>query len=337
MNTEQIVRLALFQANAVKQTGSALPFASDGELYAWANDGNIEVEKILREQMDDYFLRMMNSSTDTTAEKIMGIDYTPSTSLRLAASTTRFTLPPDFETLRSMRCVTSSYEYMRFIPLDLSTREFQYQLRRASTDTFGPGIDLLYDITGERTLWIAPQLNSAIDIEIGYIARTKKLVRYTTGSIASTTATTAVTGTGTTWSTGTPMDSAYLDIMFAASANAALPVADPSWAYNGVNLARVSSITNDTALVLASNKVGTLASGTGYILASVPVVPPEFHMMIVDWVTWKYLAKAGATYAADADRYKVSYEKRTDGIRSPITRRQHADVERVEDWVPYDY
>ena len=337
MNVEQIVRLALMQANAVKQTGSALPFASDGELYAWANDGNIEVEKILREQMDDYFVRIMNSSTDTTAEKIMGIDYTPSTSLRLAADTARFTLPPDFETLRSMRCVTSSYEYMRFIPLDLSTREFQSQLRRASTDTFSPGIDLLYDIIGERTLLIAPQLNSAIDIEIAYVARTKKLVRYTTGSLAVTTATTTVAGTGTTWSTGTPVDSAYLDIMFATSGNATPPVADPSWNYDGVNLARVASITNDTALVLASNKVGTLAAGAGYALASVPVSPPEFHMMIVDWITWKYLAKAGTSYAADAAAAKASYEKRTDGIRSPITRRQHADVERVEDWVPYDY
>jgi len=330
VNLAQIVRLGLLEARAVKQSGSLVPSVSTSELYAWANDANLQVEQRLRAVADDYFVRRLNSSSDTTAQKIMGVSYTPSTSLQLAASTRAFSLPPDFLSLRSIRCVSSGYEDTHFYQMDLTHARFQSMLR--DTAEAAPGEDLYYDIQGERTLYLAQPVSSALDIEIAYVARTKKLTVYQTGTIAVTTGTTAVTGSSTTWSSGTPFDTAYLDIHYGTSGSATVPTADPSTEYDDVNRARVSSITTDTALVVATNRVGTLASGTGYLLASVPVVPEDFHAGLAAYVAGMILLGDGNPKAAG---HFQRFEAAKSGRAEPL-RRQAAQVETVEAWSPWE-
>ena len=329
MNADQIVKLAAFQANAINQDGTLAPFFTIPQLYVWLNDANFELEKSIRSIYDDYFVRMM-LSTDATAQKIMGINYTPTT-LQLAASTSRFTLPPDFQTMRSIRALTSGYEYMDFVHKDMGHRDFQGYLRLPSTTTISPGGRILYDIIGERTLFIAPQLTSAVDIEIIYIARTKLLHRYQgAGTAAVTDATTAVTGVNTVWSSGTPFDAAYLDIMFGVASPSTLTNIDISWIYNGVERNRVASIESDTALTLAAAKVGTVAASANVVLSSLPVLPPEHHAALADFVTAQMFAKAGNQ--TQFDRFMTKYEKRKASILSTINIRQ-PDVEFVE---PYE-
>jgi hypothetical protein len=326
MNSYQIIKLAAYQANAVKQSGVLDPFFTEAELMTWLNDANLELEKTLRSVFDDYFVRVMNSSTDTTAQKIMGIDYTPSTSLAIPASTSIITLPPDLETLRYIRCVTPGYEFFEFEHKDMGDRTFQEYLRVPSTYNVPPGGKLYYDIYGERTLLIAPQITSAVDIEIRYVARTHKLTNYSTGTIAVTTATTAVTGTSTVWSTGTALDPAYTDLIYT---NYTFDLIDPSWQDDGINVNRVASITTDTALVLASNKVGTLPGGTHYALSSIPAMPPEHHYGLADFVTAQMFGKAGNQ--AQYDRYYNKWELRKKTILSTISNRQ-PDMEFVEEY-----
>lgn len=327
MNVSQIIRLAAYQAKAVKQSLALGPSILVHELVALANYANDKIEEALRKRQDDYFVRIMNSATDTSAQKIMGISYTPSTSLVITASSRTITLPPDFVSLRSIRCVTSGYEETRFQRQDITSQHFQSSLK--DTTTLSPGADLDYDIIGERTMYLAQPVSSALNLEIAYVAKTKILVYYTTGTVAVTDATDDVVGVGTVWSSGTPFDSSYLDLHFGTSASATLPLAEPDYDYDYVNRGRVLTITDDTNIVLAANKAGTLAAGTGYIAASVPVMPAEFHYGITDYITGRILLSSGS---AKAQGFFATYESCKAGA---ALRRQTADVETVESWTPY--
>lgn len=328
MNAYQLIKLGAFQANAVKQDGTLAPFFTVPELMSWLNDGNRELEKSLRSIYNDWFVRTMNSATDTTAQKIQGIDYTPSVSLRIPASTARITLPPDFTQMRSMRVVTSGFEFMEFQPADVGSNIFQEYIRVPTAYTTPPGGRIYYDIIGDRTLYITPMLNAAVDIEIVYVARPKLLVNYSTGTITVVDAATAVTGLGTVWSSGTPLDPAWLDMMFSVNTFAAIR---PDWDYDGVNLARVSAIGSDTGLTLASAKVGALA-GANYTLSSIPSIPPEHHVGLADYVTAQMFGKAGNQ--AQCDRYRGKFDSRKTTILNTINDRQ-PDVFYVDDYTTW--
>src|SRR5512146_333621 len=326
MNAYQIIKLGAFQANAVKVDGTLQPFFTVPELMAWLNDGNRELEKSIRSIFDDWFVRVLNAKTDTTAQKIQGIDYTPSVSLTVPALTPRITLPPDFETMRSIRCVTTGFEFMEFDHHDMGSQIFREYLRVPADYTVPPGGRIYYDIIGERTLFMTPMLIQPVELEIIYVARTKRLVNYVTGTVAVADTATTVVGTGTLWSTGTPFDSAYLEFMGGVNTFAAI---DPSLDYNGANLSRVASITDDTHLELASAQVGALVAGSVYTLSSVPALPPDHQPALADYVTAQMFAKAGNQ--TQFDRFMAKYEARKASILNTINVRQ-PDVEFVEDY-----
>jgi hypothetical protein len=327
MNLDQITRLGAFQANAIDRSGALKPFWTMPELLAWANDGNLEIEKMIRSLFDDYFVRKMDTSLDTGVQKLLGITYQPSVTLALPALTSQISLPPDLETLRYIRCVSTGFEFMEFEHKDMNERIFMEYLRVPTSYTVPPGGRIFYDIVGERTLFIAPQVTQPLDIEIRYVSRTKRMVRYLTGTVSVPDTTTGVTGVGTIWSSGVPFDPNYLDIIFGTNTYASV---DPSWEYDGVNLARVASVQGDTALTLAAPKVGTVVGGN-YILSSVPVIPPEHHHAIADYITAQMLMKAGNPQAAG---FTQKFEARKRNIFNTINTRQ-PDVEYVEDYTTW--
>ena len=331
MNIEQIARLAAYQAQEVKQSGVLGPAMTASIIRTFVNDANREAEKLIRRVREDYFTRVMNSATDTTAEKICGISYTPSVSLKLAASTMRFTLPPDFLTLKSIRVVTAGYENVDFQRRDITHPDFQTLLRRDTLTTALFEMGCFYDIIGERTLMISPLLPAALDIELIYIATTKRLHYYSVGTITATDASTAITGSGTTWLAGSPFDSAYLDLMVSGTGVATVPVADPGSVYDGVALSRVASITTDTAIVLAAPKVGAVAAGGGYALASVPAIPEDAHYALADYATASVLASVGTP--GKAEWFMKRFQSRVAGITMNAATRD-VDVQTVVDYNP---
>ena len=329
MNVSQIVRLASYNANAIKKAGTLAPHVTAAELTAWADEGNRKLEWKLRETNSSYFEKTL-ASTSSTAVVYEGVSYTPSTSLPLAASTNTLTLPPDFQEMRTVRVITSGYESTLLTHLDHTSRDFRTLLN--DTTDRGQGTTLFWDIYGGRTFTWVPRISSALDITLHYIARTKRLATFSTGTIAITDATDAVAGTSTAWLPPSRyFDTAYLDIMFGASASATLPTAEPTLVYDGGTLNKVSSITDATNLVLAANKVGTLAAGTGYTLASVPVVPEEYHHIIADYVTMKILAKGGDPGMA---RALIMWPENVSDLMTTASRRQTVEAETVEDWDP---
>lgn len=319
MNLDQIIRLGAYQADAIKQAGTLAPFVTTTELVSWANEANYRLEKELRAVNENYFAKQTTSAT--ASAKILGIDYAGS-SFAFSSGTLVYTLPPDFLRLVSIHITTSGYSGSRFERRSYQDPAFQEALRTGAKLMSGPAF--YYDIIGERTLAVVPDPGATLALSLTYISRWRKLTRYSTGTVASPAAATAVTGTSTAWSTGTLFDAAYLDIMFGTSASATLPVPDPSWDYEGDNLARVASITSDTAIVLASNKVSTIAAGTGYILSAVPRIPAEHHNAIANFVWAKILAKAGSQVWKDAMGF---YDQHITVIREDVTKRGITDQE----------
>ena len=329
MNVAQITRLASYNANAIKKAGTLAPHVTAAELTAWADEGNRKLEWKLRQTNASYFEKTL-ASTSSTVSYYEGVAYTPSTSLPLAISTNTLTLPPDFQEMRTVRVITSGYESTLLVHLDHTHPDFR-SLLNDTTDR-GAGTSLFWDIYGQRTFTWVPRISTALDITIHYIARTKRLATYSTGTIAVTDATTAVTGTSTAWLPPSRyFDTAYLDIMFGSSASATLPTAEPTLVYDGGTLNKVSSITDATNLVLAADKVGTLAAGTGYTLASVPVLPEEYHHIIADYITMKILAKGGDPGSA---RALVMWPENISDLLTTASRRQTTEVETIEDWDP---
>lgn len=326
MNTAQIIRLGALNADAIKKAGTLSPFVTDAELLAWANEGNRLLELKLRTARANYFTRRMLSTT-TDPEKIMGIDYTPTVSLPLAVGTNYATLPPDFQELNIIRIITSGYEATPVTYRPHTHPDFR-QMLSDSTNRM-PGTQMFFDVIGERQLVFVPRLSTRLDIEIEYIARTKRLFNYSTGTISVNDLNVEVTGLGTNWLTGGPFDSAYLDIMFSSSATA--PTPDPSLVYDGVNLSRVSAILDNTTLRLASLKVGALA-GKAYTLSSVPVYPEEYHYNLANFIAQKILAKGGDP---TAQRVIAGWPENIADMVTTAARRQNQEHETIEAWDPW--
>ena len=319
--------MAAYQAGVIRQAGSLGPEVPITLIRAWANDANIEAEKMIRQVREDYFLRTMNATSDTTAQKIRGISYVPSTSLKILTTSQKVTLPPDFLTLKSIRVITTGYEGTRLEHLDMSHPEFKSVL--SSTLANGES-GMFYDILADRTMWCVPSTSVELALELSYIARTAQLQYYATGTLAVTDATVAVTGTTTAWALGTVFDANYLDLITGSTGNAAIPTPDPSTPYDSITRHRVASITDDTHLVLSYAKSGTLAAGTGYFLTSIPQLPEEAHFALVDFITSKILATVGSV--SRADWFMARFKDRIGGIVTSAARRQVADIEVTEDW-----
>lgn len=327
MNVSQIIRLGCFKADAIKKAGTLAPFITEEELLSWANEGNRKLELKLRQARANYFTRTMLSTT-AVAEKIMGVDYTPSTSMRLLTGTNTLTLPPDYQELNYIKVITSGYEATPLTRMPLQHADFRLML----SDTTGrtPGVGMFFDIQGERTLTFAPRLSSALDVEINYVARSKRLFKYTAGTIAVAHGSSDVVGVGTRWQTGGPFDSAYLDIMFNEGGTA--PVPSPGLVYDGVNLARVASITDDLNLTLASAKVLGLIAGSHYELSSLPVYAEDYHYTLADYIAWCILAKGGEP---TAQRALIQFPENIADMVTTAARRQVQDHETIEDWNPW--
>ena len=93
---------------------------------------------------------------------ILGENYDCS-SFRIVPGVRDFTLPPDFATLVSNRCVTSSYEWLR-----LSYRRHQAEdFRRALEDTAAQ-TPRYYTLLGERTWRVAPLADGTYDFGLTY-------------------------------------------------------------------------------------------------------------------------------------------------------------------------
>lgn len=328
MNIAQVLRLALFEADAVNADGTTHRFVTEAELLAWAQEGHHLLYGRLRQANQDYGL-VVRQSTDADL-RWNGITYDCS-SFGLTTTARTYTLPPDLIELRQIRAITSGYEDRLFEQKDLTDPTVVAQTRSAS-DTTNSGT-IYWDVVGERTLRLALPPDVALDIELSYIARPLLLRLYSTGTVSTTQNSTAVTGASSpNWvinELGLP-----LELMIATGSVAPKivtqtstdPTVDPS-----ALSSPVASIDTDTTLTLLGKYLPAAVSTKAYLLASVPSVPPEWRWVLVRWVTAMIRWKATGSPAAERPDFETIVSK---DMMPSVSQRQTADPQYVEDFDP---
>lgn len=142
---------------------NAASFWTDAQLIAYIDQAYTLVWLEVKRVKADYFT-VERTSLDG-AVTILGESYDTS-SFRLAAGTTRYTLPPDVAEIKLVECITSGYEQVVFTFRDLTHPNFQ-GLRQWTSSVDPTGF--LVDLMGERTMVIAPTPNRALDLRLNYV------------------------------------------------------------------------------------------------------------------------------------------------------------------------
>lgn len=328
MNIAQVLRLALFDAEAVNLDGTTHRFLVEVELLAWAQQGHHLLYAKLRQANQDYGLVTRNS-TDADL-RYHGVTYDPS-SFGLTTTARTYTLPPDLIELRQIRAITSGYEERLFEHVDLSSPTMVDQIRSESTATVEGTI--YWDVVGERTLKLAQPPDVALDIEISYISRPRQLFLYSTGTISTTqNAAGATGGSSPNWVINELAPPCELMIATGSvapkivSATATDPFVDPSALYSPV-----LSIDTDTTLTLAGPYLPASVSTKAYLLASVPSVPLEWQWVLVRWVVAMIRWKIAGSPIEELPNFNTIM---AEAMMPSVSQRQSADAQYVEDYNP---
>lgn len=132
------------------------------------------------------------------------------------------------------------------------------------------------------------QLNAGFDedrlVYGEYIRQFDNLTEYVEGTVAVTNNSTGITGTDTLWNTNIVAGD-----YFRVDTD---KTKDQVWY-------KVSSVTNDTAIVLSTVYAGDTASGKAYTIAKPPLIPERWHNMITYGI-----AALGAANQDDSDGYQ---------------------------------
>jgi len=137
-------------------------FWTDTQLIAYINQAQEMVWSRVKSLKSDYF-DVQRSSTDGSVT-ILTESY-DCAGFAIAASTTSYTLPPDFDEMKLIECLTSGYEGTAFTFADMTAPAFRTLL--AVVDAQDP-TTFLCDIIGERTWIVAPKVSRALDIRLTY-------------------------------------------------------------------------------------------------------------------------------------------------------------------------
>ena len=325
MNAAQILRQALFEADAVRRDGTTHPSFTQVQLLTYANRGKDEIERALRQSQQDYQLLMVQS--DDVAFRWAGITYNP-TSFRLLTTTKRYLLPPDCLELKRIRALTSGYEDVEFIHLDMAHQDFK---DFENLGTNAPTSPILWDVVGENNLYLANVPATTLDIEIGYIARSEPLQIYTTGTVTTVNASANVVGAGTNWIVNEvtlPCDLIIPD----APANLPKVVSQTAggyWVDPSIHYYPVDTIDTDGGLTLAGTWLRAGIVGTFYMLATTPNIPLDHQQALVDYVVYRMTRGIRQQLSATA---KADFAEEVAKMSGDTKQRQQHSVEVVEDF-----
>lgn len=173
------------------------------------------------------------------------------------ASTANYSLPYNIKTIIN---VYISVGNIRYQPKEVPNRAFWDALNFVS---YTSDIPQYYYIWNKQIYFFPTPASSSNAITINYKARITDLSQadYTTGSVGVTTATTTVTGVGTTWTSA--MAGRWLQIT--------APTGDNNWY-------EIASVATTTSLTLVNAYQGTtIASGASYIIGEMPWLGEDYQ------------------------------------------------------------
>lgn len=140
-------------------------FWTDLQINRYLNRAKDRVWTRLR-ALNEYYCTITRTSNDG-AFTIQGESYNTS-SFRIVAGTSDYALPPDFDQMSAIECITSGFEDLSFTRLDINDPEFR--AIRSLVDNQSPVDELFYDIIQEpAVLRIAPKSDTTLDLRITYV------------------------------------------------------------------------------------------------------------------------------------------------------------------------
>jgi len=154
-----------------------------------------------------------------------------------------------------------------------------------------------YIFNNQLLLWPTPA-SSADPITINYKKRIRDLsvADYTTGTLSVTSASTTVTGSGTSWTAN--MANRWLNIPQTASNTTS---GDDEWY-------QIASVTNATTLVLNNAYQGGTVTGGTYTIGEVPILPEDFQDLPLYRAAYVYHTAINQN-AEKAKYYKSLYDE----------------------------
>jgi len=246
----------------------------------------------------------------------------------MVGTTKSYTLPPDFLRMKSITPTTSGQESLKFTHLDMSEGQF-IQL---DTATNPQETTIHYDIHGVRTLRVPNPPSTTTDIRIAYVARSRKMRIYATGTLNLTQGSTAVVGSSSEWTIEdlyVPMEiianTADTNTVVIVSTSSSDIFVDPSAVYPVVE-----SFTDDTNLVLEATWLPSTDTSAPYLTASVPPIPVEHHFLITKYVEAQIYGKFDNFKAKD--KALGDFQAILGQFRQDVGIRQIADHEFVDDY-----
>ena len=292
MNLFQIIRQARFEIDAIRTNNVVTAMWSDEEAISAANVAMDKTARLLRLSGSE-ILTKTSKSTDSNVDLTSEI-WSPSSNLKLLSGQTDYTLPPDFVRVLSLRCLDTGFEGVQFHPTTLNNKSYVAQ-QNISVDELASANnsdqEFWYTIVGARTIRFAPIPKDTINLELVYHFRPRRMRYTTTGTVQRTSASTTVSGAGTSWLSvdgiGFP---AELIVGTFVSPTAAVTM--DAW------YPRVLSVDADTSLTLARSATVTDGVGQPYVLVSVPRLPEEHHTWLAELTAAIMLRKVDADLSA---------------------------------------
>ena len=324
MNIAQAIRQAAFDLSAVLQNNTPDPFYGLQPMLSWATDGNSKLEKSIRTAKEDYGLLILQSND--VAYTWCGVTYDPSV-LTLTEGQRMYTLPPDLLMVKSIRS------------LDNDAVIFQY--KDMSDPAFEPvgdvdehvGASLVYfDVVGENTLVLGSDPPGGVSIELSYISRPAPFQIESTGTISVNFGSAIVSGAGTSWAVKGLQPNLELIISDDATTPKILSqVVGGTWVDPSLQYYPVNQITGDGTLTLLANWAAGSIANRGYVLATVPTLPKEYHQALVDYICYRALR---SRRVSAADNFLKSFNTGLADMRVDTQPRQEQSPVFIEGWNP---
>ena len=199
------------------------------------------------------------------------------TSLSTTADTQFIELPYDcMQVLEGVKVTISNTVYT---PRPAPSRAFWNQINYNTTTK--SNIPEWYFVDDNQIgFWPIPSSTTANAVSVPYKRRVKDLsvADYTTGTVAITTATTVVTGTGTTFTA--KMVGRYIRLTDGDAAS----TGDGEWY-------EVATYTSATVIGLTKAYAGATVTGASYIIGQMSLLPEDYHDTPVNYALGIYWAK----------------------------------------------
>lgn len=156
--------LSFLRTNVRSYLDESTPgYWTNAQLNQYINEAKDRVQTEVQKEQEDFW-DIIRTSLDGTVTLASGDSFDCSL-FRLIASDITYSVPKDVREIRTIRCVTSGYEWVSFFHRKQNDPDFRGA--RAMVDPVSPAT-LFWDLYGESGLLVVPKIDTTLDLELTY-------------------------------------------------------------------------------------------------------------------------------------------------------------------------